>query len=352
MRHRFSPLPALQNQLGNLSKDLIDRANRSGGLDLGELIRFIADPKDFTVHCPEDLRDDQVLKLEEDETIKELGNAAIEEGKVAFCILAGGAGSRIKSTKSLLMVPGTDRSLLSIKVLNNHCKNLWVMTSPSNQNLIEDHLRSIGAKDVKTFNQFESLRLTPDNQLHLNDDGSPSFYPCGHGDLIPALESSGILKDFLESGGKYISVVNVDNIAASLDPRIIGQHIKNDSIVTVEVTKKNPGEIGGIACSHDGFPQVVENFRLSGETDTSTYRWISTNSMTFNADLKFDSIKWTWHRVKKIVDEKIVVQYERLLQDLTSNFKTSFVEVKREDRFFPIKNSADLESASKTKFVK
>lgn len=53
-------------------------------------------------------------------------------------------------------------------------------------------------------------------------DPSLEWAPPGHGDLYPALVSSGMLAALLERGYRYAFVANVDNLGAVLDPRILG----------------------------------------------------------------------------------------------------------------------------------
>ena len=53
-------------------------------------------------------------------------------------------------------------------------------------------------------------------------DPALEWAPPGHGDLYPALVSSGLLEALLEHGYRYAFVANVDNLGATLDPRILG----------------------------------------------------------------------------------------------------------------------------------
>jgi UDP-N-acetylglucosamine pyrophosphorylase len=341
-------LSKLQNQLEAQPLALLERVNRLGGLQVAELVSLILNPVDFTVDRPEDAPASWVELHEDiDPGLAKAGTDSLRDGTTAFCVLAGGAGTRIGMSKGFLKLPGTDTTLLGLKMLQaKSAKHVWVMTSPGNRAAVQDHLTAIGADKVKTFSQFESFRLTPDNQLH-TVDGMPDFHPCGHGDLVPALKASGILQDFLASGGERIVVVNVDNVFGTPDPLIIGRHIASGSPVTCEVVRRQPRDSGGVLCVHQGIPQVVEQFRLSSDTDPTAFEWLNTNSMVFNADLDFDSLQWSWHRVKKSVDGKAVVQYERLLQDLTAHFRTQFIGVTRASRYMPVKTADDLQEAAR-----
>lgn len=340
-------LSTLQSQLEKLPYEKLQLVDKSKGLELQSLIRLLLKPQDYSVDSPDPIPADEIVKYDSfQESLFDLGLDAIENGHVAYCILAGGAGTRIGASKATLKIPGLDISLLGIKLIQSvPSKHVWIMTSPSNDDEIKSHFSSLTFKgDVKLFQQYQSFRLTPDNCLHLEND-EPSLYPCGHGDVIPALKESGLLDSFLAQGGKYVVIVNADNVLASLDPALIGHHIQANKPVTCEVVEKLPNDSGGLLCNVAGVKQIVEQFRMTGDFDASQFNWLNTNSMIIDADLNFDSIRWSWHRVKKNINGKLIIQYERLLQDLTSTFQTSYVEVPRYLRFMPIKTNDDLTHA-------
>ena len=340
-------LYTLQSQLESISPQIIDRINRPGGLDLHDLISLVLNPKDSTVDCPELVDASEITHYEEvSDAAKIAGDSLVDEGKVAFCILAGGAGTRIGAPKCFLDIPASEDTLLTKKIKQaSNLKDVWVITSPELSLRVKQHIKERGLerKGLEIVEQYESLRLTADNQVYLNSLGEPSLYPCGHGDVVPALTNSGLIEKFLQRQGKHVYVTNVDNYAGCPDSRIFGMHDLNNNFITCEVIKKKTGDRGGVLCKHLGVNQIVETFRMSLETDVDQFKFLNTNSMIFRADLPFDKIKWTWHRVKKIVDNQVVVQYERLLQQLTEVYKTQFVEVDR-SRFFPVKNADDLQN--------
>jgi UDP-N-acetylglucosamine pyrophosphorylase len=346
MRSTPGFLVTLQQQLESLPLETLERVNRFGGLGTHDLMNLLVKPVDYSVDIPDPSVPSCRLEDASQDTYR-LGNEAIKDGSTAYCILAGGSGTRIGTSKGFLRLPGTSTSLLSLKLLQaGPAKNVWVMASPGNEAEIRTHLNAVGGQHVKVFTQYESFRLTPDNRLHFVD-GQPDLHPCGHGDVIPALKNSGLYDDFVSSGGKRVVVVNVDNVYATMDPGVVGQHIVGGRPVTCEVVERTVNDTGGVLCSHLGFEQIVEQFRLSPETNVDEFGWLSTNSMVFNTDIDFNAIRWSWHRVKKNVAGQLLVQYERLLQELTSNFKTLFLAVPRSSRYVPVKTQADLEKIAK-----
>lgn len=336
-------LSELQQQLERLPQASLLRITRYGGLDLHDLIALILEPRDFTVDRPDEVPQDEIFHYSELKS-SESGQSLVQNNEVAFCILAGGAGTRIGGPKCLLSL-GNGETLLSKKIRQvGDLKNIWVIISPDLKERVVDHLteRSLMSNHIKIVEQFESFRLTPNNQLFLLNN-EVSLYPCGHGDVIPALVQSEVLQKFNENGGKHVYVVNVDNISANIDPDILGLHHANNTPVTCEVVARNSSDSGGFLCNHMGIPQIVEGFRMSYDTDQAKFTHINTNTMIFQSNLDFNSIIWSWHRVKKNYNGNLVIQYERLLQQLTCHFKTQFVEVERARRFTPIKNVSDLD---------
>jgi UTP--glucose-1-phosphate uridylyltransferase len=328
-----------------IPKEIRDSVNRQGGLNEDDLVRLTVLPRDNNVHNPTPPGIDDVSPLERDFLE---GETAIDSGQVAFAILAGGAGTRIGAPKSLLKIPGTDVSLLGLKIRQATGKGpVWIIVNPSTKKEVEDHvkgLKNIDLSRITFVEQYNSYRLSPDNSI-IFADGVPSLYPCGHGDLFPAITHQGILKNFLSSGGKHVMVVNVDNVLASLDARVVTQHIKNNANVTCEVVKKNPEDSGGFLCDTGTSLQIVESFRISG-VDLNEYTWLNTNTMTFKADIDVSPLGNSWHRIRKIVENKIVIQYERMLQEITAAYDSQYISVEREERFMPIKSIEDLLKAS------
>lgn len=340
-------LKTLLSQLESQSLETLKRVNRDGGIETRDLVEMLISPKDFSVFDPEVISPTSLTEYRSlDLTDKEIGHNAIVQGKVAYCILAGGAGTRIGSSKALLPLNKLNTTLLGHKLaMTDHLSHVWIMTSPSTHSDVVDYVMRYSkyANKIKFFQQYESFRLTPDNQLFLNNNVA-SLHPCGHGDLIPALQHSGILQSFLLCGGEYIAVTNVDNVLFTLDEYIVGRHIASKKPITCEVTERLLNEGGGILCRHQGIDQIVELFRILS-ANISHFQLINTNSMIINANLDFSTVNWSWHRVKKKIDNQLVVQYERLLQDLTATFQTQYINVPRELRFMPIKNIDDLQAA-------
>jgi UDP-N-acetylglucosamine pyrophosphorylase len=60
-----------------------------------------------------------------------------------------------------------------------------------------------------------------------------SPYGPGHGDFPSAFRKQpALLRRFLDAGGRWLLVRNVDNLGARIDPLILGHHIQSQCAAT------------------------------------------------------------------------------------------------------------------------
>ncbi len=341
---------SLREELKHVNAAWQARIHRLGGLSDEELIELttqvacdpaMAFPDHPDVHHITPWSD----VTEEDELE---GEQAINDGRVAFAVLAGGAGTRFGGPKFMETIPDVGLSMLGWKLLQAGNMPVWVMTSPAMLAGVERHISSLAiplGMNGAIFEQFEGYRLTPDNRLSQIIDGLiPDTYPLGHGDLGPALVEAGVLDD--NPDVKYVVVSNVDNVLGSPHAGMVGHHIRSLKEVTCEVVERQKDDAGGVLAWVMNELQVVDNFRLpEGFTDASPVT--NTNNMIINVDVLKKPIPWRWHRVRKLVDSKLVIQYERLIQQYTEVYPANYVIVPRDSRYCPVKTVDDLEVAGK-----
>jgi len=97
----------------------------------------------------------------------------------------------------------------------------------------------------------------------------------------------------------------------------------------------------------DGRLQIVESFRLPPGVDPLVPGAVNTNSLV--ADVEVFAASWplTWFEVHKQVDGAEVVQFERLIGELSAFAETALLLVERDGpdgRFQPVKDPAELEA--------
>jgi UTP--glucose-1-phosphate uridylyltransferase len=299
-----------------------------------------------------------------DDALGAIGLAAIRSGRTALCVMAGGMATRMGGVVKALVPALGDRTFLDLRLGENTTWSeraaaplpLWLMTSEATDAPIRAALaeRAVGP-NVATFMQDIGLRLTREGRLFRSEDGSPSTYATGHGDLPDALRRSGLLERFIAGGGKYVAIANLDNLGATLDPALLGAFISREAELMVEVTPKVAGDRGGIPVWTDALDaqgrtgrrlQVLEEFRLPAGFDAAAVRVFNTNTFLVRADaLSRAEVRWNWFEVEKKVNDRVAVQFERLLQELTAAIPAIYARVPREgavSRFLPVKDYDEL----------
>lgn len=318
-------LSQLQESLESLPLDLIERINRPGGLEISDLIDHLLKPRDNSIYEPSDVVSDRICKLSSVSNDED----PFKDGRVAYCILAGAVDEDQQPVALKKFVTSQFTPIQSGLSRSMDLPEVWVMTNPLHHERVESHVAEF--KNVKCFKQYETVRLTPDNQLF-----NSQLSPCGSGDLIPALIDSGMLQRFIQSGGRHVQVVDVTNLASRPRRDLVDAHVSSGRPITVEVMNKRFDDRGHTLCDHQGFDIACEDSRIDGPTRANQFSWTCTGTMVIDANLDWSRVEWDWVRSKRISRGSLVVQYERSIYDITRFFKTNFVEIERKDGYVPL----------------
>jgi UTP--glucose-1-phosphate uridylyltransferase len=291
----------------------------------------------------------------EHERVAKRGREAMARGELAFVVMAGGMATRMGGVVKALVEATHGKTFLELRLLENQLLErvagrpvpLWLMTSDATDAPIREALaRHKAPPHVKTFLQGLSLRLTAEGHLYKDAAGEPSSHATGHGDLVDAVRRSGFLDSFRKEGGKVVWITNLDNLGATVDAALLGKFLESNAKVMVEVCDKVAGDKGGIPVHAEGRLQVLEEFRLPRDFDAATVRVFNTNTFLVDADaLATTPIDWNWFEVEKKVEGKPIIQFERLLQELTRALPAAYVRIPREGaeaRFLPVKDPEEL----------
>jgi UTP--glucose-1-phosphate uridylyltransferase len=287
------------------------------------------------------------------ERLKAIGNAAIDAGEVGVAVLNGGMATRFGGVVKGIVTAARGRSFLDLKlsqiaVAGRGRARALLMNSFASHGPTCSHLEGLDLDlEVRQFRQMASLRLTPSGELFYQSNGKPSVYTTGHGDFPFALKRSQELKRFIEGGGRYLTLSNVDNLAAGLDPRVIGMHIEQGRSMTVELVRTTLGDVGGFPALVDGKMIIVEAFRIPKAFDVNSIPVFNTNTFIFDAEGLEGDFDLEWFAVPKKVEGREAVQFERLVGQLTEFMEVTWLLVPRsgsESRFIPIKTPSDLKS--------
>jgi UTP--glucose-1-phosphate uridylyltransferase len=104
------------------------------------------------------------------------------------------------------------------------------------------------ASDVPfDFVQHKEPKLLADGLWPAEWPPNPALEWCppGHGDIYPALLTSGMLGTLLERGYRYAFMSNSDNLGATLDPRILAWFAAEGLPYLAEVTERTPADKKG-----------------------------------------------------------------------------------------------------------
>ncbi|HEY3236491.1 MAG TPA: UTP--glucose-1-phosphate uridylyltransferase [Polyangiaceae bacterium] len=287
--------------------------------------------------------------------LEELGRAALGEGRCALVVLAGGMATRMGGVVKALVEALPGRSFIDLRLAaqssDARCYGsrvpLWLMTSYATDEPIRRALGSqVNGAQLATFEQRVSLRLTPSGELFLDKNGEPSLYAPGHGDLPDALQQSGLLEQFVARGGRALLVTNLDNLGGTIDPMILGFHLQHGQPVTSEVVDKLASDRGGIPIRIRGQTRAFEEFRLPREFDPKRVGVFNTNVFHFDARALLElDMEWQYVPIEKQLGGERVIQFERILNEITGALTTRFLHVPRSGagaRFLPCKDVEEL----------
>lgn len=315
--------------------------------------------------------DDVVNADYESNELRALGEAALAEGHVATCVLNGGMATRFGGVvKGVVEVFG-GQSFLALKARDARlAAERWgqpvplvLMNSFATSEATAQHVAAaqgfgLATENILTFHQSISLRLTQGGELFIGKDGKPSYHAPGHGDFFACLRNSGVLAQLRQRGVRVLLFSNVDNLGATIDPVIIGHHLREGRPFTAELTQKQrtasgAWDKGGAPAKVNGRRQLVEGFRFPGDFAQERLPDFSTNNMLFTLEAIDRPVPLTRHVVKKSVDGQTALQLESITceasavdaPDGTPLLPMTLLRVPREGprgRFFPVKEPEDL----------
>ena len=214
------------------------------------------------------------------------------------------------------------------------------------------------------FLQNKEPKITVDGLEPVSWPANPSleWAPPGHGDLYPALLSSGILERLLSGGFTHAFVANADNLGALLDPRILAWMRAEEIPFVMEVTDRTEADRKGghIAIRREDGRFVLRETAqtpdedLAALQDISLHRYVNTNNLWMDLRVLRDALEaregvlgLPLIRNKKTVDpadksSPAVFQLESAMGAAIQVFEGARPLRVPRTRFAPVKTTDDL----------
>jgi UDP-N-acetylglucosamine/UDP-N-acetylgalactosamine diphosphorylase len=323
---------------------------------------------------------------------RRLGSQALDQGKVAVLVVAGGQGSRLgfDQPKGMFPIgPVSNHSLFQIhaeKVLalrRRHKKPVpfLVMTSHATdadtRAFFAEH-RNFGlpGDEVHFFRQgtMPAVDLAT-GRLILEAPGRLFTSPNGHGGTLTGLADSGLLDQLRRQGIEQVFYFQVDNPLVKIaDPVFMGHHLKAGAEVSSKaIAKLSPADKVGVFVTVDGRCTIIEYSDLPDDLARQTDAdgrlriWagnpaIHIFSVDFLSRVTQGHARIPFHVARKKVpyldeagnlvhpDKENALKFEMFIFDvLPKAERWTVVETTRREEFEPLKNATGPDSPESVK---
>jgi len=333
------------------------------------------------------------MELSEIEANKEsftaTGMKAIQDGKVAAVLLAGGMGTRLGSddpkgmynigeTKDLYIFECLVNNLMDVVKQTGSWIHFFIMTSDKNNDatikfLTEHEFFGYKAEYVHFFKQEMAAATDYNGKIYLEEKGKLSTSPNGNGGWFVSMKNAGLLEVVKKEGIEWLNIFAVDNVLQRIaDPCFVGATLQKNCVVGAKVVRKNaPDEKVGVMCLEDGRPSIVEYYELTEELMNAkdakgnpAYNFGVILNYLFNVtaleglldgnlplhivEKKIPYLNESGELVKP--EEPNGYKFENLVLDMIHQLDTCLpYEVVREKEFAPIKNKTGVDSVESAK---
>jgi len=321
------------------------------------------------------------------------GEEILREGRVGTILVAGGQGTRLGFDHPKGMFPiGPVSNAPLFQLL---CEQLlarsrragqpipyYIMTSDATHAetvdfFVQHHYFGLPESDVKFFQQGLMPAVDASTgRLMLAEPGRLAMSPDGHGGLLQALQTSGMLQDMEQRGVDFLYYHQVDNPQAIVvDPEFLGWHsLEGAEVSTKVVAKTSAEEKMGVVVDVDGVNQIIEYSDMpleiaqrrnaAGELEL----WAGSTAIhVFSREFlaRLVAAKWTlpFHIAHKAVPffdpatgqtvtppQPNAFKFERFIFDvLPKARKALVVQANRAREYAPVKNASGANSPSEVK---
>jgi UTP--glucose-1-phosphate uridylyltransferase len=243
-------------------------------------------------------------------------------GQTAILKLNGGLGTTmgLEGPKCLLRICGKRNFLdlihgrqACLRAETGHTVPVLYMNSFNTEEQTREYLTQIGASSAPlplSFVQHKYPKVLRDTLEPASWPPNPrlEWNPPGHGNVYTALVTSGILRQMLDLGIRYVFASNVDNLGASLDLCLLGYLASQRISFMMEVVERTEMDRkGGHLARHHGRLVLRELAQCAPEEreafqDVERYCYFNTNNIWINLERLDDILK----RRKGVLDLPLI----------------------------------------------
>lgn len=327
----------------------------------------------------------QLPEIEQNkEAFEQIGTHAIQAGKLAAVLLAGGMGTRLGSdkpkgmynlglTKDLYIFERLIANLTDVVKQTGTKLHLFVMTSDKNHLdttafFEEKEYFGYDREYVHFFRQDMAPVSDYNGKALMENKWKPATSPNGNGGWFASMIKSGMTDIMKQNGIEWLNVFSVDNVLQRIaDPVFFGAVLsKNYTCGSKVIRKASPEEKVGVMCLENNHPSIVEYFELTEQMryqknadGEPAYNFGVILNYLFRADCLEELVKnkLPYHLAKKKIpciddngnsispDEPNGYKYELFILDMIYLLDTCLpFEVVREKEFAPVKNKSGADS--------
>lgn len=313
--------------------------------------------KDEEIINPETLEDEEKQKLEE------IGKTHLKNSRFAYFTMAGGISTSMGGCSKAILKAKKNLTFLEIKL--NHvraiqkkysCKIPFIlMTNEETDESITQFLKEKNRlQDIDLIKIIQPVTIRfeeADDGLKVATykNGNISYAPGGHYDSFILLKE--IKEQLKQKGIKTIYLNNIDNLGATINPLLIGIHLKEHSKFTPEIARKELNDKGGTFSKISGGlrllegPMVPEDYKEQFN-NTNINKYFNTNLIYIDTNIleDFEEINEQIPTFinKKEIDGKKMFGFEAAIGLVFGIKKSALIKVSRQKRFIPIKFLSDL----------
>ncbi|XP_049766677.1 UTP--glucose-1-phosphate uridylyltransferase-like [Schistocerca cancellata] len=216
--------------------------------------------------------------------------------------------------------------------------------------------------EIYTFNQSCFPRISRDTLLPIArtcdiEGDMEAWYPPGHGDFYDSFRNCGLLKEFIQQGREYCFISNIDNLGATVDPKILNLLFRPEDRspeFVMEVTDKTRADVkGGTLIQYEQKLRLLEIAQVPKEhiddfKSVKTFKFFNTNNLWVKLSAIERVLQEKTLNMEIIVNNKTlanglnVIQLETAVGAAMKTFNGGLgINVPRM-RFLPVKKTSDL----------